>query len=583
MSTPKTQQKPQEVKAVHASLRVIAGDKPIRGKWNVTLVQDDENSPSGVRVLLPGKIDPNDDQSVNGFIKKVRKLFPSINSAKAEEMRQCLWQYAAPSRKPERADDSGGNRTRDGAGTEAEHCVVEKPEPLRLAEHYLDAKARDAGGRLLLRRYRAEWWRFINSGYRKVDEEEQSADLWRHLDQVHTLSRDRSGQPTGGTEKLVVACHLVKNVDAALTACHTIVSGEMPQWLDGRLSPDPCDVVTFRNGLLDTAKYCRTGDAALMPPTPEWFSGVACPYKFDGAATCHLWLKTLRQIFSDDGECIDLLQEWMGYNMVADNRYERLMLLHGLPGCGKGTVITGLTALLGADQVVPTTFAKLARRFGLHPLLGKLAAVLPDAHIDRSTDAKAALEVLKAITGSDPQSVDRKGVDELPRVRMTCRFTIGVNEIPELPDDAGALRRRLLLLHFPNSFEGRADETLKAKLLLEAQGIAAWSLEGLGRLRERGQFTIPASCRPFMEKFNQLVSPLQGFLREFCEVGSDLWEAKERVYCTYKEWCEQHSREPATPEQFGKNLLRAAPGVTAGRRGPRGQQFTTYEGVRLLV
>ena len=58
----------------------------------------------------------------------------------------------------------------------------------------------------------------------------------------------------------------------------------------------------------------------------------------------------------------------------------------------------------------------------------------------------------------------RYSIKELPRVVLVARFTMAVNEIPELPDDAGALKPRLLLLYFGQSSAGQEDTTRKRRI-----------------------------------------------------------------------------------------------------------------------
>ena len=64
---------------------------------------------------------------------------------------------------------------------------------------------------------------------------------------------------------------------------------------------------------------------------------------------------------------------------MPDNQYERLLLLVGPPRGGKGTVLEVMGAMLGEAQAATTSFTKLSSRFGLAPLVGRLAAILPDA------------------------------------------------------------------------------------------------------------------------------------------------------------------------------------------------------------
>jgi putative DNA primase/helicase len=462
--------------------------------------------------------------------------------------------------------------------------VIEFPEPMRLAEHYL-ARRHTLNRLLTLRRYGEKWWKFEHGGYRELPDEIAVADIYRHVDRLWTPVRDPdTGEATGTYTKLVARSSTVSEVARAISACGAIVDGAMPRWLDDLPDrPTPADMVAFRNGLLDTSPLALGREPRLMPLTPAWFSGVACPFDYDPLATCPLWRSFLDGVLDGDADSIALLQEWFGLNLVPDNQYERFMMYAGPPRGGKGTALEVMGAMLGEGQCASTSFAKLASRFGLAPLVGRLSTILPDAHVSHGTDAKAALEVIKSVTGNDPQAIDRKGIDELPRVRLFCRFSIAVNELPKLPDEAGALKTRLLLLHFRKSFAGREDTGLKTRLKTEAPGVAVWALEGLKRLRTNGRFTVPQRSDAMIQAFEQIVSPVLRFLDECCELsGGDesVWTEKDLLYAAWCTWSEERGSDPGSKADFGQALLNANKGIAAARRGPRGSQFAVYTGVR---
>ncbi len=88
----------------------------------------------------------------------------------------------------ERAPPSGG--TTDGEQwTPRPEAIVEFPEPMRLAEHYL-ARRRTRDKQLTLRRYREEWWVFDHSGYRSTPDEVALVDIYQHVDHLWTPVRD---------------------------------------------------------------------------------------------------------------------------------------------------------------------------------------------------------------------------------------------------------------------------------------------------------------------------------------------------------------------------------------------------------
>lgn len=99
---------------------------------------------------------------------------------------------------------------------------------------------------------------------------------------------------------------------------------------------DPLNVIAYRNGLLDTAKYLA-GDCSLIPHTPDWVSTVCLPFAFDPAATCPTWQGFLAQVFEGDGERAALLQEYCGYCLTQDTSMHKLLVMCGVRRSGKGT------------------------------------------------------------------------------------------------------------------------------------------------------------------------------------------------------------------------------------------------------
>jgi putative DNA primase/helicase len=137
-----------------------------------------------------------------------------------------------------------------------------------------------------------------------------------------------------------------------------------------------------------------------------------------------------------------------------------------------------------------------------------------------------------------------------------------------------------------NSVAGREDAGLKPRLKAEAPGVAVWALEGLRRLRAQGQFTVPARSAAMVEAFERIVSPALGFLDERCELsgGDDsVWVEKDVLYAAWCAWSTDRGSNPGSKADFGQALLNANKGIAAAKRGPRGQQFTVYTGVRLCA
>jgi putative DNA primase/helicase len=294
-------------------------------------------------------------------------------------------------------------------------------------------------------------------------------------------------------------------------------------------------------------------------------------------------MKFLAEVLPNDSESPMLLQEWFGYNCVADTSMEKLMMLVGRPGAGKGTVLEALRAMLGPGQVASTSFDGLTSEFGLDPLRGRLAAILPDAHITKRGDPTKALEIIKSITGRDMLSINRKHIAHMPECKLGCRLTITCNDLPELPDHGRSLERRLNLLYFGQSFEGREDTTLKDRIVREAPGIVVWALEGLKRLRRNGKFTVPTKSVPVIGELRRVISAITEFVDDACEIGNndDCYVEKNLLFEAYIAWAKRNDQGRGSRTRFGIRLLALFPGIRSDRRGVAGKQIGVYAGIRL--
>lgn len=455
--------------------------------------------------------------------------------------------------------------------------------PLPIAEQWL-ADTQTEQGALILRRYRSVWYRFNGHHYAVVDEKADiRGKLYAYLKDKKvvrfTAKGDISVEPYDATRTRVTDV-----IDALNMSCP--LEASPPCWLDGYGgSSRPENLVVFQNGILDT-ECAFKGSPILWEQTPHLFTLTSVPYDYDPVgAKCSQWLRFLSQIFNSDPERIALLQEWFGYNLVADTSQEKLMLMVGRPGSGKSTTLDVMQAMMGRDHCARSSFKDLCSPFGLQPLVGKLSIILPDAHVPRHVDSMQALEVIKSIVGRDGMTVNRKFLMQIPSCDLVGRFTIAVNELPELPDHARSLERRLCLLHFPNTFEGREDRTLKDRLPKEAPGVAVWALEGLRRLRRTGQFTTPHSSLPVMEEFRQFLTPIAEFINECCEieVGLDYWVTTVQLYDCWAIWAKARGLRPGVMSRFGQRLLAQLPTIEKSKRSISGKQHYAYTGINLTA
>lgn len=365
-------------------------------------------------------------------------------------------------------------------------------------------------------------------------------------------------------------------LDALKAAAHLDSRAAPPCWIDGRAGPSPRELLACRNGLLHLPS--RT----LAAPTPALFSTNAAPYDYRPDAPPPVqWVEFLRQVWPDDPESINALQEMFGYLLTPDTSQQKLFLIVGPKRSGKGTIGRVLARLLGEENVTSPALSSLGGEFGLQPLVGKLAAVVSDARLGGKADPKAIAENLLRLSGEDRVEVNRKHLASIT-LQLPVRFVLLTNELPRLADASGAMASRFIVLKMRQSFYGKEDPGLTGRLLAELPGILNWAIEGWHRLQHRGHFITPQSSAEEVQELADLGSPVLAFVREACELKPTGEADTAALHAAWRVWCaDQGIDRVSTRQQFGHDLGHAVDGLTQHQRGRDEGRARFYRGIQL--
>jgi putative DNA primase/helicase len=418
----------------------------------------------------------------------------------------------------------------------------------------------------------ASFYAWHGSHYAERTTEEMRADVWKFLDGAKKPDRDGDLVPFNPTRSTAA------NAMEALAAVAQMPPyTRAPAWLDGRPSPAPDELIACSNGLLHLPTM------RLLHATPAFFNVNALGFAYDPcAAPPAAWLAFLADLWPSDAESIDTLQELFGLLLTNDTRYQKAFLIVGPKRSGKGTIARVATDLIGAANVCGPTLSSLTGTFGLQPLIAKRLALISDARLSGKVDQSVITERLLSVTGEDGQSVDRKNQTAWFG-KLDARFVILTNELPNLRDASGALAGRFVILRTTQTFYGREDLGLFAKLRPELPGILLWAIEGWRRLTARGYFITPASAREAQADLENLGSPIGAFVRDCCEVGPGLSVQVSNLYAAWSDWCRKQGRDhPGTVQGFGRDMAAAIAGLhTANLRTNGGARARYFEGVTI--
>lgn len=418
-------------------------------------------------------------------------------------------------------------------------------------------------------RSRGLWYEHVGPCYQEKLDESLRSHVWKYLDGANKHGKEGAVEPFRPT-----MTQITTTIDA-LKAVALVESAVPPCWFDGYKGPEASEMVSVTNGLL------HIPSRVLLPHSAGFFTTNTLPYAWQDKGSAPEWLKFLEQVWPNDQESQNTLQEMFGYLLTADTSQQKMFMLIGPKRSGKGTIGRVLSSLLGRNNIASPTLTSLTTQFGLQPLIDKLVALVPDARVSSQSNTQAIVERLLMVSGEDCITVDRKHTDSWTGT-MSARFVILTNETPQLGDSSGALSGRFITLAMDQSFYGREDHGLTARLLAELPAIFRWALDGRDRLKQRGYFIQPAAGVEAADELAEINSPIGLFVAEMCDVGAAFCVHVDDLYDMWREWCGWNGRDHVgTKQNFGRNLHASAAGVKVRRPRVEGSRERFYDGIRI--
>ena len=467
------------------------------------------------------------------------------------------------------------NQKKLQAALAAGEIVLDASNPLDHARKFLQSLYAVEGGFKIVH-YAQDFFIYTGTHYLYIEEATVRSQVYKFLDKCQ--KQDKKGN-------LVPFNANPAAVNAVLDALKSIVhlandpNGKPPVWLDGYAANNPPadKLVSMQNGLF------QMDQMVLFPHSLGFFTYNSLPFEYDPSATCSNWLRFLDDVWPNDDESKELLQEYFGYILSGDTRQQKFLNIIGPRRSGKGTINRVLTELLGQANVVSPQMEELCDTFGLQPWLGKQLASFTDARVTTKNAAGVVSQLLR-IVGADTVTVNRKNKESWSGYLPT-RIIVYSNEMLQLAENSNALTGRMLVLTMEHSFYGKEDVTLADRLIEELAGIFNWALEGHKRRTARlGQrFIQPQSSKDTLEEMARLSNPLIDFMEEVLEFGNGFEVSKDDLFACYKQWAAKKNFHVGTEMSFKRRFASSTQDLGAKpyrRRNAEGDEHI-YLGVKL--
>ncbi|MDK2783462.1 MAG: putative primase/helicase [Thermococcaceae archaeon] len=305
-------------------------------------------------------------------------------------------------------------------------------------------------------------------------------------------------------------------------------------------------IINVKNGLLDL----RT--LKLNPHTPEYKSLIQLPVIWNPNARCELWDEFISEIVNP--EDVKVLQEFAGYLLLRDCRFQKALMLVGSGANGKSTFIQVISQMLGKENCSFRSLHELIEnRFASADLYGKLANIYDDLSSETITNTG----IFKILVSGGEIQAEKKFKNSF-RFQNFAKLVFSANKVPSTIDDTQAFYRRWIVITFPNQFVGdKADPYLLEKLTTPEclSYILKWSLEGLKRLLKQGRFSYTHDFEELQESYLRVSSPVYAFVNDMLEQGSmDNKIPKDEVYGAYVQYCKEHKLPVVTKRAFSMQL-----------------------------
>lgn len=331
------------------------------------------------------------------------------------------------------------------------------------------------------------------------------------------------------------------------------------------------NLINLKNGVYNL------DDNKLYPHKPEYYLTNQLSFDYDPAATCHNWYQFTETTFvkkqstEPDFELIDFVQESIGYSLTIDNQYQKMFNCLGEGSNGKG-VLYHTFANLAGNAAIPIDLDLLRReKYQLAILSGKRIAFCTETNKMAVEDA-----TLKALVGGDSMQV--RMIRREPFIlKPICKVWWSMNRVPVIKDTSHGFWRRQFFIPFNRIFrDGEKDTQLKEKLVNELPGIFNWAMDGLTRLRQRGNFNVPQQVQELTNELKTRSNLVETFIQEKCKTDPAKVAPANFIYSEFKLWCLDGNYKSLNKQEFKEEM------EALGYYHKRRNTGIVYEGVEVL-
>jgi putative DNA primase/helicase len=266
----------------------------------------------------------------------------------------------------------------------------------------------------------------------------------------------------------------------------------------------------------------------------------------------------------------------IGYALTGMTNEQAVFILHGMGSNGKSTFLDVIEQLLGDYSKSVASETLMAQRgrssSGPNEDIARLKGARLAATSETEEGQILAESLLKRMTGGDTL------VARIPHAKSSMEFKpqfkiwIAANHRPIIRGDDRAIWRRIHLIPFEQTFEGKAqDKRLKNKLLAELPGILNWAIKGCLKWQQDG-LQPPSQILSATQDYREEMDLLAEWMEMNCVISPDRVTTTGELYNSFYNWCDKNLVPQMNRKVFGRKIRSRGftPDKIKGQRGYRG-------------
>lgn len=271
------------------------------------------------------------------------------------------------------------------------------------------------------------------------------------------------------------------------------------------------------------------------------------------------WPNFLQDIFASDQETIRSIQIMCGSFLSGGIEEETFYFLSGAGRNGKSKFMEAISFAMGDYAGIADSKVIATQRNEQHPTgLTDFAGLRLVTANEVAEGSFFNVDVLKMLTG-DKEIRARRMAQDYFTFKRTSKLVILGNSKPQLRSTDIAIRARLRIIPFTQSYVGREDRGLADRLQADAPGILQWLLDGHAAWMAGGRTADPSpAIRLATDAYFKAQSTPDMWLEECADVipldprPAKILPKAGEVYRNYRDWKVARGEQAISMTRFGE-------------------------------